>query len=172
MTCEVPVRARQIASRLAALFASDSGIAVRLNDAQHRLREANYQLWSGLHPDALGLVYEDAHRVAVGQGESAIAVRVIDALRAGGGEREAEITLLAALAQTHWTIHRAFLDYQAACEERRQLAVDVGELSVQLIEVLAAAGWPEEAARRANVHDLAIVGHDEDGRGCVVLACF
>jgi hypothetical protein len=158
MMCEVPIRARQIAARLAALFVSDSEIAVRLNDAQHRLRQANDRLWSGLHPDALGVVYGDAHRVAVGQGESAIAGRVIDALRAGHGEREVEITLLAALAQMHWTIHRAFLDYQAACEERRQLAVDGGELSAQLIEALGAAGWPAEALRGVNVHELAIEG--------------
>ncbi len=155
MTREVPVRARQIASRLAALFVSDSEIVVRLNDASHRLRHANDQLWSGLHPGALGVLYGDVGRAAVGRGESAIAARV---RRAGGVEREAEIALLEALAQTHWTIHRAFLDYQAACEERRQLAVDVGELSRQLIEALSAAGWPEQAARRANVHELAMAG--------------
>ena len=50
MTREVPVGARRLASRLAALFVSDSEIVVRLNDAQHRLRQANDQLWSGLHP--------------------------------------------------------------------------------------------------------------------------
>jgi hypothetical protein len=158
MTLEVPVGARRLASRLAALFVSDSEIVVRLNDAQHRLRQANDQLWSGLHPGALGVVYGGAHRVALGRGESAIAAGVVDALRAGRGEREAGVALLAALAQAHWTIHRAFLDYQAACEERRQLAVDVGELSGQLIEALCAAGWSEEAARRADVHELAMAG--------------
>ena len=136
MTREVPARARQLASRLAALFESDSRIAVRLNDAQRRLRSANDQLWSGLRPDALGLVYDDAHQVAIGQGTSSIA----------------------GLQQIHWTIHRAFIDYQSAGEERRQLAVDVGELSQQLTEALCAAGWPEEAARGANVHELAAAG--------------
>lgn len=155
MTREVPARARQLASRLAALFQSDSRIAVRLNDAQRRLRSANGQLWSGLHPDALGLVYDDAQQVAIGQGTSSIAGRMIDALRVGGREREVETAVLQALQQT---IHRAFIDYQTACEERRQLAVDVGELSRQLTEALCAVGRPEEAARSANVHELAGAG--------------
>jgi hypothetical protein len=158
MTREVPARARQLASRLAALFQSDSRIAVRLNDAQRRLRSANGQLWSGLHPDALGLVYDDAQQVAIGQGTSSIAGRMIDALRVGGREREVETAVLQALQQIHWTIHRAFIDYQTACEERRQLAVDVGELSRQLTEALCAVGRPEEAARSANVHELAGAG--------------
>lgn len=157
MTREVPARARQLASRLAALFESDSRIAVRLNDAQRRLRSANDQLWSGLHPDALGLVYDDAHRVAIAHGTSSIG-RMIDAPRVGGREREVETAVLEALQQIHWTIHRAFIDYQSACEERRRLAVDVGEFSQQLSEALCAAGWPEEAARGANVHELAAAG--------------
>ncbi len=63
-----------------------------------------------------------------------------------------------ALQQTHWAIHRAFIDYQSACEQRRQLAVDVGELSRQLSEVLCAAGWSEEAARNTDVYELAAAG--------------
>jgi hypothetical protein len=116
MTREVPVRARELASRLAALFESDSQIAERLNDAQHRLRHANSQLWSGLHPDALGLLDDDTHRVAIGRGGSVIAGLMIDVLRPGGGEREVETAVLARLQQTHWAIHRAFIDYQTACE--------------------------------------------------------
>ena len=53
---------------------------------------------------------------------------------------------------------RAFHDYQSGCEERRQLAVEVGELSVQLIEVLCVAGWSEDDARDADVHELAKAG--------------
>jgi hypothetical protein len=60
--------------------------------------------------------------------------------------------------RVHQEIHSAFWAYQQASEERRQLAVDVGELSAQLVETLAAAGWTEEAARRANVHELAMAG--------------
>lgn len=158
MTREVPARARELAARLAALFLSDSRLAERLNDAQDRLRHANDRLWSGLHPDALGLVYDGADQVVPGQGASAIAGRMIVALRTGGGRRETESAPLEALQQTHWAIHRAFHDYQSACEERRRLAVDVGELSRQLIEALAAAGWPEDAAASADVHELAAAG--------------
>ena len=59
----------------------------------------------------------------------------------GSGCAESETVVLGALQQIHWTIDRAFHEYQSACEERRQLAVEVGELSQQLTEVLCAAGW-------------------------------
>jgi hypothetical protein len=62
---------------------------------------------------------------------------------------------LAAVQQVHWQIHRAHLDYQDAAEQRRQLAVDVGELTRELVEVLTAAGWTEEQARNANILKLA-----------------
>jgi len=55
----------------------------------------------------------------------------------------------------HHEVHSAFWAYQQASEERRQLAVDVGELSQQLADALAAAGHPPEHARSANVHELA-----------------
>lgn len=128
MTREVRARAGEVAAKLARLFQSDVELVERLNDAQRRLRLANDRLWPGLDPDALG---------------------------GGRGEREPGTALLAVLEQAHWAIHRAFVDYQFACEERRLLAVDVGELSAQLIEALTAAGWQEEAARSANVHELA-----------------
>jgi hypothetical protein len=57
--------------------------------------------------------------------------------------------------QVHWQIHRAYLDYQDAAEQRRRLAVDVGELTRELVEVQTAAGWSEEQARNANVLGLA-----------------
>jgi len=155
MTSEMPARARQLVSKLAALLESDSELAKRLNDAQSRLQDANGQLWSGLHPDALGLLYDDTHQVAIGQGGSVIADLMIDALREGGGEREVETAVLPKLQQTHWTIHRAFVDYQSAWEERRQLAARVGETGHQLTDALTAAGWSEDAARNANVHELA-----------------
>lgn len=156
MRGEVPARARELAGGLAALFRADSEIVARLNDAQHRLRAANDELWSGLHPDALGLLYDDAARVAIG--ESPIARRMTTPVSAGAGRRDIETVALAALQRVHWAIHGAFVDYQSACEERRQLAVDVGELSQQLTEALAAAGWPEHAARSADVHGLAAAG--------------
>jgi hypothetical protein len=55
----------------------------------------------------------------------------------------------------HEQVHLAFCDYQQASEHRRQLAVDVGELSQQLADALATAGHPPERARSANVHELA-----------------
>jgi hypothetical protein len=52
-------------------------------------------------------------------------------------------------------IDRAFWAYQQASEQRRQLAVDVGELSAWLTDALCAAGYCPEHARSANVHELA-----------------
>ena len=55
----------------------------------------------------------------------------------------------------HEQIHLAFCAYQQASEQRRQLAVDVGELSQQLADTLTTAGHRPEQARTANVHELA-----------------
>ena len=55
----------------------------------------------------------------------------------------------------HLQVHRAFCAYQSMSEERRQLAVDVGELSQQLADTLATAGYSRHQARSANVHELA-----------------
>ena len=55
----------------------------------------------------------------------------------------------------HEQIRRAFWTYQHASEQRRQLAVDVGELSQQLTDTLTAAGYSRQQARSANVHTLA-----------------
>lgn len=107
----VPALARELAAGLSALFERDCEIVGRLSDAQRRLRVTNERLWSGLSPDVV----------------------LSDALRSGR-----QPAVLGALQQIHWTIHRAFHDYQWACEERRALAVEVGELSQQLTEVLCA----------------------------------
>jgi hypothetical protein len=155
---EVPAGVAELACKLAGLFESDSRIVERLNDAQRRLRFANDQLWSGLHPDAVGLAFDDMHRVTIHDRASVLAGLMFDALRTGAEEHAVEITMVQALQQTHWIIGRAFRDYQSACEERRQLAVDVGELSQRLVEALTAVGWSEEAARGANVHELATAG--------------
>ncbi len=72
------------------------------------MQAANDRLWSGLHPDALGLVYDDTAATGVGQGSSAIADSVVDAVRAGGSETEVEASVLGELQEAHWTIHRAF----------------------------------------------------------------
>lgn len=148
----VPARARELAARLSALFERDVEIVGRLNDAQSRLRDANERLWSGLAPGAFGLVYDGAAPA----GQSQIAKLMSDARSAGGPDTD--IAVLGALQQIHSAIHRSFCAYQSACEERRQLAVDVGELSQQLTEVLRAAGFSADDARDADVHKFAGAG--------------
>lgn len=159
----VPAEARQLAAGLSALFERDVEIVRRLNDARRRLRDANERLWSGLDPDAFGLIYDGAAPA----GQSPIAALIADTPGAGG--RDSRTAVLRALGATHWAIHHAFCAYQSACEERRQLAVDVGELSQQLTEALARAGWSAQEAREADVHQLArtgewVTGHREPGR--------
>lgn len=107
----VPAHARQIAAHLSALFDRDVEIVHRLNDAHHRLHNANERLRCAPAPDAV--------------------------------------------QQIHSQIHSAFCAYQHATEQRRQLAVDVGELSHQLTHALGTAGWSRDKPRRANVHQLA-----------------
>lgn len=144
----VPARACQLAGRLAALFDQDSLIAGRQNDAQHRLTQANERLWSGLAPDAFGLIYDGAAPA----GHSQIA-GLIDTSSDGGPASQTAV--LGTLQQTHWTIHRAFHDYQTLSEQRRQLAADVGELIREFVDVLTQAGFTERQARNADVHQLA-----------------
>lgn len=145
----VPARARELAARLSALFERDVEIVGRLNDAQSCLRDANERLWSGLVPDAFGLVCDGSARA----GQSEIATLMSEARSAGG--LDTDTAVLGALQLVHAAIHRSFCAYQWACEERRQLAVDVGELSQQLTEVLCAAGFSAQDARNADVHRLA-----------------
>ena len=144
----VPAHARELAAQLAALFERDVEIVKRLNDAQHRLQRANERLWSGLAPDAFGVPGDSA---AAAIGSSPIAALTRD------GGLAANSQALEALKHVRWTIHRAFCRYQSACEERRQLAVEVGELSQQLTDALCAAGWSAPQAQQANVHELARV---------------
>jgi len=144
----VPARARELAAGLSALFDRDVEIVERLNDAERWLREANERLWSGLAPVAFGLIC-DGQAPA---GHSQIAKL---AEGAPGGGPAGQTAVLCALQDAYWAIRRAFIDYQSANEERRQLAVDVGELSQQLTDVLCALGWSAEEARNANVHELA-----------------
>ena len=111
-THAVSLHARQLAGRLSTLFDQDVKIVKRLNDAHHRLANANQQL-AETEPDP-----DD-------------------------------------LTSLHHQIHRAFRAYQDAAEQRRQLAVDVGETAQQLTDTLTAAGWTTQQARQANVHQLA-----------------
>ncbi len=122
----VPADARELAARLAGLFEKDRGIVVRLSSAQRRLRHANDRLWPGVTPDAFGPIKD-----------------------------ETPVAVFAALGEIHGQIHRAFCEYQQAYEERRQLAVEVGELAAGLTDALCAAGFSRQDARRADVHQLA-----------------
>jgi hypothetical protein len=147
----VPACARALAARLSALFESDVRIVGRLNDTQRRLACANDRLWCGLAPDGLGLIYDGGAPAGISQ----IASLIQDAASASGPGFQT--MLLGALQEAHWAIHRAFCEYQSACEQRRQLAVEVGELAQQLTDALCAVGWSEQQARDADVHQLADV---------------
>jgi len=151
----VPARARAFAARLSALFDRDVEIVRRLNDAQRRLHDANERLWSGLSPAAFGL---DSDGAAI-TGSSPIAALMADARRTGG--LDADAAVLDALQEIHWQVHRSLHAYQWACEERRQLAFEVGELSEQLTEALCAAGWSTGVAQQIDVHQLARAGSDQ-----------
>lgn len=152
----MPDTARQLAAKLADAFETDRRLAEQLAGAQHRLQAANDRLWSGLHPDALGLVYDDTAAVgAGGQGSSQVAGEIVDAVHAGGAAADIETAALGELQAVHWTIHRAFSEYQRIGEDRRHLAAEVGELIAQMVAELVAAGWTEEQARTADVRALA-----------------
>jgi hypothetical protein len=146
-TRAMPAHARQLAAQLSALFDRDVEIVGRLNDAQRLLTGANELIDSGLAPGAFGLTSDDAAATAIGTSP-------IPALIRTGGPT-ATSQALEALKQARWQIHRGFCHYQSACEERRQLAFDVGELSQQLTQALCAAGWSPDQAHNANVHHLA-----------------
>lgn len=140
----VSARARELAARLSELFVEDQAIAVRQADSQRRLSDANDRLRSGLVPDAL--IYDRA-------------------APAGDSGPASQTTLLGALQAAHWTIQGAFCAYQSACEERRQLAAEVGETIRQFLDALLATGWSEDQARNANVHELAsAIGDGETKR--------
>ena len=151
----VPALAREIAGRLSALFDRDVEIVRRLNGAQHCLQDAIRRLWSGVSPDVFGVVCDGAAIT----GSSSIASLMADTRSTGGLDTDSAV--LAAPPEIHWQVHRAFHAYQRACEERRQLAFDVGELSRQLTDVLCAAGWSRDEARRIDVHTLASAGSDQ-----------
>jgi hypothetical protein len=134
----VPAQARTVAARLAALFDSDRQLAERLNAAQRRLRAANDQL----SPEpALDPRWPACDRAAANR-QPATAPDPALARGVGAG-------------RLHWEIHGAFCAYQHACEQRRQLAFEVGELAQQLTDALICVGWSKHDAERADVHQLA-----------------
>ena len=89
------------------------------------LQTTNARLWSGLHPNALALLYDDMHSIGIGAPgaiRSEVAAVMIDALRDDAGQHQLETTVLRLVQEIHWMIHGAFTDYQNVSEQRRQLA--------------------------------------------------
>jgi hypothetical protein len=161
MAAETPDAARRLAGRLAEAFERDQKLAEAQTDALGRLRAANDELWSGVHPDALGLLYDDAPAAGIGeQGQvrSRVTAVLADARHAGADEHQVETVVLQAVQEIHWAIHRALSDYQSVSEDRRHLAAEVGELAAGMVSELVAAGWSETDARAADVQQLAGAG--------------
>jgi hypothetical protein len=132
---------RVLADAVGVLFERDRQLAGALNAAQRRLLGANERLVAEMPVGAVllalcGPVDADlglaGRRPPVLEGEDAVA----------------------ALGEVADTIRRAFLTYQDAAEERRQLAADVGEATVRLVDALTAAGLSESQARHADVRAL------------------
>lgn len=157
MTETIPSEAREAARRLGELFQRDSELAKLQDNALGRLRAANQQLWTGLHPEALSLLYDHTEAVGIrdhARIRSRITAIIADTRAAGGDDHEIETAVLRAVQEIHWTIHRATIDYQTACEDRRHLAADIGEHSQRMIAALQAAGWTRDEAQRADVTKL------------------
>ena len=140
----MPAGARELAARLAALFAGDCEIVVRLNDAQRRLAAANERLWSGLAPDAFGLIYDGAAPAGTSQIAGLIAARRAPRPRCSLRCRTPTGQSTARSASTSRPAS------SAASSPSRSASS-----SVQLTEALCAAGWSKHDAERADVHQLA-----------------
>jgi hypothetical protein len=132
---------RVLADVLAALFERDRQLAVALNTAQRRLLAANERLTVAMRVGALPRVVLGLSGVDLG-----VAGRrppVLDA--------ESPVAALGEVAEC---IRCAFVDYQHAAEQRREVAADVGEATVRLVDALIAAGLSDAQARRADVRAL------------------
>jgi hypothetical protein len=128
---------RVLADVLAALFERDRQLAVALNTAQRRLLAANERLTVAMPVGAV---------LGLGGADLGVAGRrppVLDA--------ESPVAALGEVAQR---IRRALVDYQHAAEQRREVAADVGEATVRLVDALIAAGFSDTQARRADVRAL------------------
>ena len=142
MSRPAPDRARQLAAALELRFAQDAELARKLNDAHERLQHANDRLWCGLHPDGMAAVYGE-HPAAV---DAAVAENRSEVLSAPDP--------LQAIQHVHWQIHQAHCDHEQVAEDRRHVAVDIGEVIRTVVDELVAVGWSEREAHSANVHEL------------------
>jgi hypothetical protein len=141
MTPRVSPEAQAIAAGISARFDRDREIVLALNEAQHRLLDANDQLTSGLSAEALLAIYGPAGPDLGLSGEKPPVLR--------------EEFPVEALTSVAMTIRTAFIDYQNRAEDRRQLAYDVGEQNAALTAALTADGLTAEQIAAADVHALA-----------------
>lgn len=140
-TRPAPPGTQQIGSDLRALFTQDQALAVALNDALDRHRGAIDQLTTGLSAEALRNIYGPAGP-DLGLSGRKPAVLLAD-------------SPVSALEDVARDARTALYDYMRISDDRRVLAVDVGELTARLVQVLTAAGLSEQQARHANVDQLA-----------------
>jgi hypothetical protein len=80
----IPTAARAIAAKVSEAFTADQELVMLMNAAQRRLCNANGDPWSGLHPDAIGLLYGDIPASAIpadGAIRSEVTAVMADALR-------------------------------------------------------------------------------------------
>jgi len=146
MTGTVTPAAQDIAAKVSRAFDRDQQLAVALNEAQQRLQAANDRLWRDCTPDGLAAVYGDLPQFETVQLEASLDNR---------SEVLSSSDPLGAIQEVYWEIHRAFIAYQHAAEDRRMLATDIGELIRELVAELQTVGWTEQEARDANVGELA-----------------
>ena len=140
--------ARQIAAQLSTLFEHDIEIASGSTTPTVACTSANEQLCSGLAPDAFGLIHDgdrgDSDRHQPDRRAASATAGPMPTPDARGSATDPLADPSRASAPTN-----------TPAEQRRQLAIDVGELSQQLTQALCAAGWSADQARHANVHQLA-----------------
>jgi hypothetical protein len=135
------VEVRVLAGVLAALFERDRRLAVALSTAQRRLLAANERLTVEMPVGAVLCALFGPDDADAGWAERRPAV--LDA--------ESPVNALSEVADAVW---RAFFAYQNTAEQRRQVAADVGEATVRLVDALIAAGFSDTQARRADVRAL------------------
>jgi hypothetical protein len=135
---KVGAEVRVLAGVLGSLFEHDRRLAVALNAAQRQLLAANERLTVTM---AVGAV-----RCGVFGGDLGVAGRCPPVL---GAE-----SLVTALGEVANAIRRAMAAYQGAAEQRRQVAADIGEATVRLVDALVAVGFSDVQARRADVQAL------------------
>lgn len=146
-----PPGTQQIGRDLRALFTQDQALAVALNDALRRHRDAIDQLTTGLSAEALRTIYGPTGP------DLGLSGRKPPVLLADSPVRALEDVARDARTALH--------DYMRISDDRRVLAADVGELTARLIEALTTAGLSEEQARHANVDHLADGQLHTDTRG-------